>query len=190
MSKLKEKEIAEINQRISKPMSDSDLEKYLGVKAEDIIKYSELKEYATIDDLLPKDKTFRIILLEETYNSGHWIALMRYGHTIEFFNSYGTPPDKDWRFVNRMVRVVLGENTNELTRLMKQADEAGYDAIYNKIDFQRHDNRVETCGRWCILRIEMMRMGYDLKEFGEFILEMCKKLGQSTDFVVSMLVSK
>ena len=101
--KLSKKVIADTIQRISKPMSDGELEKYTGVKAEQIIKYSELKDYKTIDDLLPKDKSFRIILLEETYNSGHWIAIMRYGSTVEFFNSYGTGPDKDWKFINKMI---------------------------------------------------------------------------------------
>jgi len=184
--KLKEETI----HRISKPMSDSELEKYTGIKASEIIKYSELKDFKTIDELLPADKSFRIILLEETYNSGHWIAMMRYGSTIEFFNSYGTAPDTDWRFINKMIRVVLGENTNELTRLMKNADELGYEAIYNKRDFQKHSNDIQTCGRWVVLRIEMMRMGYDLKQFGEFIDELCAKTKEGTDFVVSLLVSK
>ena len=180
----------EITQRISKPLTDADLEKYVGIKATDIIKYSDLKNYKTIDDLLPTDKSFRIILLEETYNSGHWIAIMRYGKTCEIFNSYGYAPDYDWRFINRMMRVVLGEDTNELTRLMKQADEVGYDAIYNKKDFQSHGSNIQTCGRWVVLRIEMMRMGYDLPQFVEFIQELCEKTKQPTDFVVSMLISK
>ena len=187
---LNKKQIAEVTERIGKPMSDSDLDKYTGVKATDIIKYSDLDEYKTIDDLLPTNKSFRIILLEESYNEGHWVAIMKYGNTVEYFNSYGTAPDYDWRFINRMVRVVLGQSTNELTRLMKQADEVGYEAIYNKRDFQKHSPEVQTCGRWVVLRIEMMRMGYDLKQFIEFIDDLCEKTKQSTDFVVSLLVSK
>ena len=176
--------------RISKPMSDADLEQYNGVKAEDIIKYSQLKTYESITDLLPEDKSFRIILIEDKLNSGHFVCVMRYGDTIEFFNSYGGKPDADWKFINRMIRVILGENTNELTRLFKDADKKGFQTIHNTVRLQKLSSKIETCGRWCVLRIEMMRLGYTLPQFIEFVKGYAKKLDKPTDYVVSKIVWK
>ena len=176
--------------RISVPMTDLDLEQYIGIKPKDIIKYSELKNYNKMTDLLPRDKTYRIILIEDKLNSGHFVSILRYQHTIEFFNSYGGPPDADWKFINRMIRVILGESTNELTRLFKSAADEGFITVYNTYRFQKLSNKIQTCGRWCILRIELMKAGYNLAEFVQFVKEYAKKLNKTTDYVVSKMVWK
>lgn len=174
--------------RISTPMTDADLERHTGIKPTDIIKYSDLKNYNDITDLLPSDKSARIILIEDKYNSGHWVALLRYGKTIEYFNSYGAKWDTDWKFVNKMMRMILGENTNEMTRLMDKAKQEGWETIWNEKRFQKLDSKIQTCGRWCVFRIEMMKMGYNLKEFQAFIKKQTKEQGVATDYLVAKYV--
>ena len=49
-----------------------------------IIKYSELSEYSTVQDLLPKLLDYVVILYEDTINSGHWVGLLRYENLYEF----------------------------------------------------------------------------------------------------------
>lgn len=180
----------EIKQRVYIPMSDADLEKYTGVKPVEILKYSDLKNYATMRELLPNDQDFKIILIEQRSNNGHWVTVMRYGTTCEYFNSYGKPADTDWIFVNRMMRVILGENTNEMTRLLKQAEEDGFHTIYNHTAFQKFSKTVNTCGRWVVMRVEMMRMGYSLPEFSAFIKDQSKRLKRSYDFVVAKFIKE
>jgi hypothetical protein len=177
----------EIKDRISKPLTDGDIERHTGIK--EVLKYSELKNYKSIEDLLPTDKSAVIILIEDKLNSGHWVAVMRYGKTIEYFNSYGAKWDTDWKFVNRMVRMILGENTNEMTRLMDKASADGWTTIWNKHRFQKLDSKIQTCGRWCVLRIEMMKMGYNLQEFYDFIKKREKEMGEKSDFIVSKFVA-
>jgi len=177
----------EIKDRISKPLTDGDIERHTGIK--EVIKYSELSTYKSIEDLLPEDKSAVIILIEDKLNSGHWVAVMRYGKTIEYFNSYGAKWDTDWKFVNRMVRMILGENTNEMTRLMDKASADGWTTIWNKHRFQHLDSKIQTCGRWCVLRIEMMKMGYNLQEFYDFIKKREKELGEKSDFIVAKFVA-
>lgn len=179
----------EIKQRVSKPLTDGDLERLIGIKSDDILKYSDLSGYAKIEDLLPSDNSFRIFLIEDKYNSGHWVCVMRYGDTIEYFNSYGCKWDTDWRFINKMIRVILGENTNEMTRLMDQAKKDGWKTVWNKHRFQKLDNKVQTCGRWCVMRIELMKMGYNLPEFYDFIKHQEKALKEKSDFVVAKYVA-
>ena len=71
------KNIDELRARLEYPLTDSDIETYLGKKV-NIINFSELKNYNHIDELLPDDKSYVIILIEQDKNTGHWIALMRY----------------------------------------------------------------------------------------------------------------
>jgi hypothetical protein len=178
----------EIQARISKPLTDGDLERHTGIKAGDIIKYSDLKNYKKIEDLLPKDKDAVVILIEDKYNSGHWVCLLRYGKTIEYFNSYGAKWDTDWKFVNKMMRVILGEGTNELTRLMDNAAKDGWNVEWNTKRFQKLSNRIQTCGRWCVFRIETMKMGYNNKQFHELVKKFKNETGGSSDFVVAKYV--
>jgi hypothetical protein len=177
-----------ITSRISKPMTDEEIESHIGVTKDQIIKYSELKNFKTLGELLPNDKSFKIILIEDRFNSGHWVAIMKYGKTIEYFNSYGAKWDTDWKFVNKMVRIILGENQNDMTRLMNQAEKDGWKCIWNTRRFQKLNNQIQTCGRWCVLRIEMMKMGYDLDEFARFIQKQKEETGEKADFIVSKYV--
>lgn len=191
MDKTEEQKIVagrqEIKARIAKPLTDSDIERHTGLT--EIVKYSELDKYKSIEDLLPTDKSAVIILIEDRLNSGHWVAVMRYGKTIEYFNSYGAKYDTDWKFINRMVRMILQQNTNEMTRLMDTAKKDGWTTIWNKHRFQKISNQIQTCGRWCVLRIEMMKMGYNLQEFYDFIKKREKEMGEKSDYIVSKFVA-
>jgi hypothetical protein len=178
----------QIQERISIPLTDGDLEKHTGIKAGDIIKYSDLKNFNKIEDLLPKDKSAVVILIEDKYNSGHWVCVMRYGKTIEYFNSYGAKWDTDWKFVNKMMRIILGEGTNEMTRLMDNAEKDGWNVVWNKKRFQKLSGRIQTCGRWCVFRIETMKMGFNNEEFHELVRKCKKETGGSSDFVVAKYV--
>jgi len=177
-------------------MTDADLERHTGVKPQDIIKYSDLKNYNDIQELLPTNKSFKIILIEDEKNSGHWVSIMRYGKTIEYYNSYGAKYDTDWKFINRMKRLILGESTNEMTRLMDKAVKDGFKVIWNTKRHQKIGNRIQTCGRWNIMRIEMMKMGFTNEQFNKKVKELKAHLSEemnggnkvSNDFVVSRYV--
>jgi len=180
----------EVKKRISTPMADSDLERHTGVKATDIIKYSDLKNYPTIQELLPKDLDWKVILIEDEYNSGHWVAVLRFNKSIYYFNSYGAKWDTDWRFIKRMRRLILGEGTNEMSRLMDGAEKDGFKVEWNKHRFQKLDNKVQTCGRWVVFRIETFKMGYHTSnDFYDLVEKFKGETGGSSDFVVAKYVA-
>lgn len=87
----KENLIRKYEMELARMMSDKDIERYLGEGS--VIKYSDLANYKNINELLPKDIDFKVILTEQEYNSGHWCALMKYKNIIEWFDSYGMRPD-------------------------------------------------------------------------------------------------
>jgi hypothetical protein len=68
------KELTEI---IEDPLDDAEIKYYLGQKAK-ILKYSELAKYKSIDELLPNEKDFAVLLYEESPNVGHWVCLLKY----------------------------------------------------------------------------------------------------------------
>ena len=79
-------------------MDDSDIRYYLG-KDVPILKYSELSKYKMIEQLLPKHKSFFILLYPVTSEmSGHWTCMTRFNNTIEYFDSYGGLPDSPFKW--------------------------------------------------------------------------------------------
>tara|TARA_R110001632_G_scaffold154191_1_gene272262 strand:+ start:519 stop:1079 length:561 start_codon:yes stop_codon:yes gene_type:complete len=185
--------MSDIQKRIGEPMSNEDLEKYISVNPSDIVKYADLSNYQTIQDLLPKDGDFKIILIEDKQNHGHWVSVSRRGKVIEYFNSYGSAPDADWRFIPRMVRIILGENTNDLTRMFKQAKKDGFKVVYNKKRLQKLSPNIQTCGRWIVFRRHLAEMGYDLGEFQKKIEQLrddntVKGVRPSSDWVVAKYI--
>ena len=151
------------------PLSDDDLQRALGIRSDVIVKYSELKDYSTLEDLIGNVGNFRIILIEDKYNSGHWVAIARGTTHYYFFNSYGVKPDGDWKWVPRMTRLILGEGTNELTRLLKDVPHE-----YNKMKLQ--GSKSQTCGRWCVLFCILCgKMLYSMTEFNTYLKDRKKE---------------
>lgn len=187
---LRQQKKSDVMERISTNISDGDLRRYFGDDVEqNIIKYNELQQYNDIQDLLPKDKAYKIILFENDFNTGHWILLMRYGKTIEFFNSYGLRPNADFKFVSRIKNFFLGQDPDDLKRLLDGAEKSGYDVIYNKTRFQKMAQGVNTCGRWIILRIVMLDFFcLSLPEFITFIKNLEKKYDYPPDVIVAHLI--
>jgi hypothetical protein len=151
--------------RIQTSLTDGDIKKYFP----DIqtLKYSDLKNYSNIDELLPNDRDFKIILIEQDNNLGHWVCVMKYGDTIEYFNPYGLRVDNDKKWVGRVKNVMLGQSQDVLSEMMEASP---YKCIYSKKRFQKLKADINTCGRWVILRIICMKdLSMNIKEFQKFI---------------------
>lgn len=118
------------------PLSDIDIKRRFPVK---IVKYCELKKLKTFPDQL-------IVLLEFESSVGHWVALFHHDGLPYYFNSFGTRYDTDLNCLSRSARVILGENGNEIERLLD-----GNPCEYNKTKYQSDTSSV--CGRYCIDRI-------------------------------------
>lgn len=173
-----------LKERERDSISDGDIKNYFGDIDENIIKYSELDNYKDIFELLPYNKSYKIILIETEYNFGHWCCLMRYNKTIEWFNSYGTKPKTDLGTISKLKNIIFGQDVNDFNHLIKKLPE-GWNVIYNKKRLQKLNRNVNTCGRWCILRlITLNSLNFDLEDFIKFIELNMKKTGLSSDLLV------
>jgi hypothetical protein len=170
--------------RIQTSMTDSDIKRYF--KDIETLKYSDLKNYNNIDELLPNDKDFKIILIEQDNNIGHWVCVMKNGNTIEYFNPYGNRVDNDKKWIGKIKNAMLGQSEDILSSMMEQSP---YKCIYSKKRFQKLKPEIQTCGRWCILRIICMKdLNMDIKEFQKFIKSQCNISGMPKDALVSYYI--
>ena len=55
---------------MNKPLSNEDIEQAIGPC---VVLYSDLEKYPTIQNLLPRNGDYVVILVREKKNSGHWV---------------------------------------------------------------------------------------------------------------------
>lgn len=167
---------------IHKPLSDEQIKSALGLDTR-IIKYNELKQYDTIHDLLPNNGDFVVIFIQWSPKSiGHWVMCYKWKDKFCYFNPYGNKFDKDLNVISRSMRRILGEQVDEFHRL------TGGKMEYSKKRFQK--GKVDTCGRWIIMRASMLKMGYSQKEFENYMKQLQEEYPDlSTDQIVCMYVT-
>ena len=95
-----------VRELIHKALSDPDIRTILWANTK-IIKYSELANISSLDELLPRLVDVCVILYEESLNRGHWVALLKYNEMSERFDSYGMKPDKELQWINMKKRLML-----------------------------------------------------------------------------------
>ena len=159
-------------------ISDTELKYYLpdcNIKT-----YPELRNIKDIEELLPKNDSYFILLYLDTPNSGHWTTLKRFNNDIQYFCSYGTYPDKQMNWYGKELRKELGESELYLTKLLNKT---GLNVNYNDVDYQNKDNLdIVTCGRHCINFIKSKK---DLKQYFRMMSKLKKDSGKDYDELVS-----
>jgi hypothetical protein len=176
-----------LRQIITEPMSDADLEVYLPQAK--IFMFRELKGYPTIQSILRKPRDYMILLYEHTPQNGHWVAVLRYENTIEFFCPYGSSPYSpnsplEWNTPEE--NVVVDATHNYLEDLLNKAKTDGWEVIYNKMDFQEKRDNVNTCGAFCVWRVLcLIEDNMNLSAFQNGMKELHKRMGISYDEIVA-----
>ena len=191
LTHLKNPNKQKLQQQIKEEITDSDLTRYFGKRDfKNILKYSDLANYNSIQQLLPRNKSWKIILIEHEYNSGHWTLLLRYNNTIEWFNSYGSFPSEELDYISQYKNAQLDQQVKHLNILLTQALPK-FNIIYNKRKLQQLENGINTCGKWVILRIIMMeKYNMDLAQFLQFVDKLKKLYKISSDELVTLLIQK
>lgn len=151
-----------------------------------IMDYEQLRDYNTIDELLPNNGDYVILLYEHQQNSGHWCLVMKLNNRIEFFCSYGTPPDGQLKWVDYNIRKELKSDVPHLSHLF---DTCPYDVVYNDVAFQGKDESIATCGKYCVVRVLTAKDGLPLEEFEAF-MKKSKPKGQTYDDYINQLFNQ
>lgn len=152
-------------------MSDADLHKYFPNAK--IVKYSELPRGIPAEEFLTRPGDFAYILYESSFNSGHWVALVRGEKAFMYFDSYGNPPGFPLTWNTPEKNVELGQDKPTLVDMFRITK---LPVLYNDFDYQNKKNTdVATCGRWatCFL-IHVKKYKGDLKSFKKETMKRAK----------------
>jgi hypothetical protein len=139
------------------------------------LKYPDLANYSSIDAVLSlsRIRCVFILYLIESASEGHWTLLFERGDTIEFFDPLGLGCDNELAWVQADKRAELGETKPLLLTLLLAPTQRKH-VLFNKYDFQKQAVRIQTCGRWCLVRAACREMDDDA--FHSFILSQAKKM--------------
>ena len=185
LTRQKEKLINHYKKCLEYMVSDVDFRRFFGEDvASKVLKYSDLDNYKSIDELLPNEKDFVIVLTENKKNEGHWCCLLKYNGLLEWFDGYGGKagkPDGELSFISKAMNIFLDQDDRYLTKILK---ESGRKIIYNKEPYQALQDGVNTCGKWVIARIMMMQFGYTLKDFQDKLKEKIIETGKPADILI------
>lgn len=162
------------------PMNDADIRRYL--PNANIMIYDKLNNMEHIDELLPHNKSYAILLVEQQPKKGHWVSLDRLGDTINYFDSYGGQPDAAIKYAPVENREMLGLSDKPLTKLLK---ESGYTVKYNPHKYQEKATDIKTCGRHVCNRIKQMQSNKSLQQYKDYMDNLKKSKGLNYDEIVS-----
>jgi hypothetical protein len=164
------------------PLSDTDIRKVLGKDCK-IIRYGDLDEYQTLEQLLPKSVDYLVLLYEARKYRGHWVGILRYDDEFEFFDPYGLKPDKELLWTPPKLRHMLDQAEPYLTVLINRSDK---DTVYNAVKYQEMNSKVNTCGSHVCHRIYRMLYNHmNLQEYFDFMKATKDKTGQDYDEIVA-----
>jgi hypothetical protein len=168
------------------PMDDLEIQSF--IPHTKIIKYSELSKVRDLNEILPKDKDYLIILFEFEPNKGHWVALMKDKNIWNYFDSFGKPIDSPLKDVPTSQLKQLGIYEPYLTNLLKKEVKKGKRVVYNKIKYQGGGEGIATCGRFCCFRILNFLNGIEDEQFYNEFKDIKDKTGLSYDELVSFQI--
>lgn len=181
----------DIKEKIKEPLDDSTIREYLPNPK--IITNKELNNIKDINELFDSKNfvDYIIILFLDAPNKGHWTALCKMGTEdngiIEFFDSYGNPPEEVYKFVPMKKRKELGTDKNKLNELLNNCK---YDVVYNPIKYQEEKQNVNTCGRHICNRIlNLIGKGRLLPEYYDYMKEAKKYYNEPYDELVSKIIN-
>ena len=159
-------------------LSDADVLRITDHKCK-ILLYSALEHFHNIDSMLAPHGA-AIVLYQLEQNVGHWVAIIKQGSKhIEVFDPYALKIDEELQFSQYNLRRHNGMRVPHLTHLL---DNSPYTVSYNDVQLQQFKHHVNTCGRWCALRVRFRSDSLD-----EFIALFTKNECYDGDFWVSAL---
>lgn len=147
-----------------------------------VIRYTDLNDMSSIDEAFDDLGRCIILYLTEDNNTGHWCCMWKTNpDTIFYFDSYGEKPDEPLTWLNRSHRAELGIEDGRLTQMLRAS---GYKVYYSPVQYQVDRGAVNTCGRWCVVRLVLK--DESPKTFNQIV----KKSGMSGDNFVSVFTAK
>ncbi len=111
-----------------------------------VIKYTELNNIETLEELFKDTDKIIILYLISSPFYGHWTCLFKNKYGLNYFDSYGNPDDFFLNCLSLQKRKELNEERKRLKYLTRNTL-----LIYNNITYQSPYS--EACGFWVTYRL-------------------------------------
>ena len=136
-------------------LTNTDIKKYLGKDCK-IISYRQLNDISNFDQFM-SNILFLIILYEHKKNVGHWCVIIKddVQKIFEFFDPYGTQPDKQLLDLPIRIRNSLGQDYPTLAAHLYNSNRQ---IVYNSHKLQQLKIGINTCGKWVLTRCMMYKL--------------------------------
>ena len=116
-------------------------------------------------------------------------GLIKNDNKFEYFDSYSDSPKTILDFIPKYMNKQLGNNWSQDLRKIIVSIKKSDTFICNKFPLQQEMEGINTCGRWCILRVAtFLKENLDNKQFVSFIKKQQRKVDKPFDEVICMLV--
>jgi hypothetical protein len=151
-------------------------------KTTKVLIYPELWKYHNIYDVLKPHGSF-VLLYMTAESYGHLVCVIDHGTHIEFFDPYGNAsPDEQLAKVPNKLKKKTKQDFPYLLYLLYKS---GAPIEYNDHPFQKHGNRIKTCGRQVIARL--LYRSLTLEEYNHLMKKISKLTGLSFDDIVTLI---
>jgi hypothetical protein len=131
------------------PLSNDDIQRILKPDTH-IFTYPDFARFDSIDEAFDSLGRCIFLFLTESRSVGHWLCMLRRGGDIEYWDSYGEPPEAQRSWLSQAELEALGEGRPYLLNLLKRS---GCKVFYNTHKYQRSSSVDNECGRWCVARL-------------------------------------
>lgn len=158
------------------PLSNEDIQQILHPDTK-IWVYPQLAELNTIEECFDELGRCIILYLTSDERTGHWVAMLKRGKTIEYFDPYGKKPDNPLTWLTADAKTELDESKSYLYPLFRKSK---CKVIYSMFSYQENTADINTCGRHCITRLVLK--DHTLEQYHEII----QKSGLDPDTFVSL----
>lgn len=151
-----------VKEEQTKSLSKSEVEYITEGKCK-VVLYADLVGFSTLEEAAaPYDAC--ICLFESRPLYGHWVCWFKVDEEKwEWFDSYGVRPDGELKWLSKEAKEQT-QQSDFITQLVKNSS-ANTRMIYNQVPLQKFAKDINTCGRWCAVRIRKREL--PLKAFQE-----------------------
>lgn len=168
----------------SYPLSNDDIQSILEPDSKIHI-YPDFANMNSIDEAFDSLGRCIFLFLTQSSSAGHWLCMIKRGNTIEYWDSYGDPPEAQRSWLTKQQLHELNEGEPYLLNLLKKS---GYKVFYNTFKYQKTSSIDNECGRWCVARLICKDISND--EFLKLVKDGIRKNNlQSPDDWVSAFIA-
>jgi hypothetical protein len=160
----------DVRSLVKQSLSDTDIHNFFDGKI-NILKFSELKNYNNIDDVLGKYRRCIILFESGKLNRGHWCAILEVKPSnkknyILFFDSYGLMIESELsdRYIPKSFQKLSNQQRGSLIKLLLNQP---LPVHYNQYKLQKLKKNVNTCGKFCVFRCLLNHLTED--EFAKLL---------------------